>query len=129
MNRAERNCNMRIVFFLAAFVGSFLAMMIACTWLWDGLVNNQLYHCTDGGTLDFLNPGDWTHNPVEVSQITVSRSMSEPDTIKAGWTVKGLWWLWSAFVAGALLVSFLIAWFPWIPGRSPAGTPHCNSAT
>jgi len=74
-------------------------MAFVCTWAWDAFVNGKIYYCTDGGTFDFLlGGGDWVHNPESVARV-VPRSMSEPDEIKNGWSITGLWYLWSTFVA------------------------------
>jgi hypothetical protein len=38
--------------------------------------------------------------------------MSEPDEIKEGWSITGIWCLWSAFVFFSILISGLFArWF------------------
>ena len=46
--------------------------------------------------------------------------MSEPDTIKEGWSVTSLWYLWYSFVIISLVVSTLLALVPWTPKRFPA---------
>ena len=95
--------------------GVFLAVLFGMTFLnaviWQRFVTDKLYHCTDStGLPDYLFPGSWTHRPVAVQTITVSRSMSEPDTIKTGWSVAGLWCLWIAFALGSLMGSSWVAW-------------------
>ena len=102
------------------FVVSLLVMAIVCVWAWDAFVNGRLYYCTDGGTMDFIFVGDWVHHPESVAHV-VPRSMSEPDEIKAGWSVPGLWCLWCAFVGGSTLVSALLARALW-SATSPKGT-------
>ena len=94
------------------FIGSLLAMIIASTMDWDAFINGKLYYCTDGGTLDFLFVGDWVHHPESVANI-VPRSMSDPDEIKAGWSIADLWFLWISFVAISLLASALFARMLW----------------
>ena len=48
--------------------------------------------------------------PVAVVQhIVHHRSMSEPDTIKEGWSVTRLWHLWYAFVVGSVFISVILA--------------------
>ncbi len=91
-------------------------MTILCTILWQ-FVSDSLYDCTDDGFLGFLRPGDWVHSrgnqPVAVvPQVVYGRSMNAPDTIKQGWTITGLWFLWSAFVGMSLIISILFAWLP-----------------
>ena len=76
-------------------------------------IEDKLYNCTDATFLDFLQPGNWVHHPVPVPQITVGRSMSEPDTIKQGWSIAGLWCLWAVFVGVSILASWVFAIVPW----------------
>jgi hypothetical protein len=107
---------------LAKFVLVMVVMTIACTVLWES-VAGWLYDCTDDGFLGFWTPGNWVHDwdnhpVVAASQIVHGRSMSEPDTIKAGWSVTGLWCLWCSFVAISVVVSALLAWKPWLPART-----------
>jgi hypothetical protein len=94
---------------------SLLAMTVACTILWEWFVNDRLYNCTDAIGLDYLHPGDWTHHPVAVQHVIGRRPMSEPDTIKAGWTITGLWGLWGAFLFVSVTVSACCAMVPWLP--------------
>jgi hypothetical protein len=75
--------------------GMFLTMMvlmtILCTFVWQVYVNERLYDCTDAVRFDYLHPGDWVHGRVVVvREIVHNRSMSDPDTIKQGWSVNGL---------------------------------------
>jgi hypothetical protein len=94
------------------------AMTIICTVIWQEFVTDTLYNCTDPGWLDFLSPGDWVHfsqGVVYVPHVVAGRSMSDPDTIKQGWTVTGLWILWYLFVAGSVFVSVVLARRKWIP--------------
>ncbi len=108
---------------VGVFAMSMLLMAFACIWAWDAFVNGKLYYCTDGGTIDFIFVGDWVHHPESVSQI-VPRSMSQPDEIKAGWTITGLWCLWCAFVAGSVFVSMLFAGALWrASSPRPAAVP------
>ncbi len=98
---------------LGVFGMSLLLMAFVCTWAWDAFVNGKVYYCTDGGTLDFLiSVGDWVHNPESVAHVA-PRSMSEPDEIKNGWSMTGLWWLWFAFVAVSVAISALFAGMLW----------------
>jgi hypothetical protein len=107
------------------FVVSFFLMTIICTIVWQEVVNERLYDCTDAFGFDYWQPGNWVHNagghPVlAVHQVVHHRSMSEPDTIKAGWSVTDLWYLWYSFVVISLVVSTLLALVPWTPKRFPA---------
>ncbi len=107
-------------FLLASF-----AMAILCTAVWQ-FVGDKLYDCTDDGFLGFWRPGNWVHavggQPmVAVPRVIHGRSMSEPDTIKEGWTLTDLWRLWYAFVAVSVCVSMALALVPWFP-RSRLGS-------
>jgi hypothetical protein len=94
-----------------------LVMTVAATILW-GHVAERLYDCTDDCGAGFLTPGSWVHRSdgrdiVSVSTIVHGRSMTEPDTILQGWTIKNLWALWGLFAAVTLGVSTLVVWAPW----------------
>src|SRR5690242_4264758 len=84
-------------------------MTIVCTIVWQGLVIDRLYNCTDDAALpDYLLPGMWVHHPVAAQIITNHRSLSEPDTVKEGWGMTGLWILWFSFVLASVVVSVLL---------------------
>ena len=93
--------------------GVFLASLVATTVLsaiaWELLVHRALYDCTDPGGIDYLSPGDWVHHYVAVEHVTHGRPMSEPDTLKHGWTVSRLWVVWSLFPACSFVVSAVLA--------------------
>jgi hypothetical protein len=108
---------MRILYSLAVFVGALIAATIACTWGWDRFISGTLYVCTDSVPFDFLHPGDWVHQPVTVDRIVTARSMSEPDTIRSGWSVTRLWLLWCLLVGGSVIISVLLARLPWSMSR------------
>lgn len=108
------------------FFASVLLMLFFCIPAWDAFVNGKLYYCTDGGSLDFICVGDWVHHPESVAHI-VPRPMDKPDEIKSGWSIRGLWYLWGAFVGGSVLVSALFAGALWRAG-SPNGTLHAKAA-
>ena len=78
---------------------------------------DTLYNCTDPGGLDFLLPGHGVHHPVSVAHVVAGGFMSEPDTIRVGWNITGLWCLWFSFVVISFVVSFLLARGSWFPGR------------
>jgi hypothetical protein len=71
-------------------------MTFACTLVWQGYVNDRLYHCTDSGGFGYLAPGDWVHPAhglVHVPEIVTHTSTSDPDTLKEGWSINRLWCL------------------------------------
>lgn len=103
---------------VAAFVVGLALMAFVSIWLWDGLINGRVYYCTDGSTMDFLFVGDWVHNPESAARV-VPRSMSEPDEIRKGWSITGLWCLWTSFV---ILSTFVAAWFARIAWASEKRT-------
>ena len=97
-------------------VSKFLAALAVCavasTLLWEQFVVGTIYHCTDPGFLDFLSPGHWGHAP------------QYGDTIRAGWSMTGLWWLWYSFVIGSVIVSLAFAALPWRFRRSHDYVTH-----
>ena len=110
------------------FVGSLITTTVAFTWGWEIFIKNHLYNCTDHLPLDYLQPGQWVHHPVAVQHVGVARSMSEPDTIKKGWSVPGLWLLWCFFVGGSVIVSLLLARLPWSMRRQEQPNDDTNAA-
>jgi len=112
-------------------VTSLVVMLILCTIGWS-LLASGLYDCSDENMFGFLRPGDWVHEwnghpVVVVQQIIHGRSMSEPDTIKQGWSVTGLWCLWYSFVGASVVLSLLLAGKPWI--QKPSVHPTRETAT
>ena len=111
----------KVVRFIAGvikFVFAMIVMTIVCTWAWEALLDGKVYNCTDGPAC-YLTPGDWVHSweghPVKVvQQVVPSGDMSESDTLKAGWSVAGLWCIWILFFGASLLVSIMFARVPWI---------------
>ena len=100
----------------AKFLLALAAMTILSTVVWQHFVTDTFYHCADALWLDFLRPGHWVHEPVvSVAQVVRSRSVSEPDTLRAGWSMTGLWNLWYSCVGVSVVVSVLLARVPWIP--------------
>jgi hypothetical protein len=101
---------------LAKF-GIVLGVMSAiCTVIWSRFITDTLYNCTDAIGLDYLHPGDWVHQPVAfVSHVVAGRSMSEPDTLKEGWSIAGLWGLWFLFFGVSLAVSVWLGRKTWLP--------------
>ena len=106
----------------AKFVIVAFVMTIACTIVWQEFVTDKLYNCTDPAWLDFLSPGNWVHihdgKPVAFVPVIIGGSMSDPDTIKDGWSIARLWYLWYSFVAVSVVISILLARIRWIPKQS-----------
>ena len=114
---------------LVKFVIVMFVMPIVCTIVWQEVVTEYLYDCTDDNLLGFLGPGDWVHfhhGVVYVPHVTHNHSMSDPDSIRQGWSMTGLWCLWCSFVAVSVLISMLLARRRWIPGTDtlPNTTPE-----
>jgi hypothetical protein len=103
----------RILISVVAFISSLIVMVMVSTTAWDAFLNGKVYLCTDGGTLDFLCPGDWVHHPITVDRIGGARSMSDPDEIKRGWSMTRLWCVWFTFVGLSVIISAWIALAPW----------------
>jgi hypothetical protein len=68
-------------------------MTVVCTILWALLVTDELYHCTDdAGFPGYLAPGSWVHgNIAYVREINLHDTMSQPDSIREGWSEGALW--------------------------------------
>jgi len=99
----------------ARFLMWFAVMTIMCTAAWE-VVSERLYDCTDSFGPDYWQPGNWVHREVAVvQQVVHHRPMSEPDSIKKGWSVGGLWFLWYSFVATSVITSIVLTFRPWIP--------------
>lgn len=120
---------MRILLSAVIFVVALAVTTVACTWGWERFVKDRLYNCTDDLPLDFLRPGHWVHQPVAVEHVTGRRSMSEPDALKSGCSVRGLWSLWFTFVGGSVIVSLLLARLPWSRSRREQVYEHTNAAS
>ena len=92
--------------FIAIFITSLLIMGI----IWETNIHNQLYHCTDEAFLNFLTPGSWVHGDyVFKEKITISATMSEPDSIKTGWTETKLLALWLCMVGFSFSLSLFLS--------------------
>ena len=118
---------LRLIVRVGAFGTSMILMIIVGTVAWETLVNNRLYNCTDPGLFDYLSPGQWVHHPVAVHQVVSGRSMSDPDTIKEGWSIARLWYLWDAFFGISIAVSTAVAMIPWIPKQPAKQACHTDS--
>jgi hypothetical protein len=104
---------------LPSFFLIWLFYIGVCSALWGGFVGPNLYNCTDDGPfmykLGFTFPGNWTHHPVEVEHIVVDMNMNHPDTIKTGWSITGLWVLWSAMFSLSVVLSWITVYTLWNP--------------
>ena len=111
--KRRRSSAVRLVAKCAVFLFSMLCCTAVCTILWQVFVTDTLYNCTDPGWLDYLFPGNWVHGDFKyVSKVVAGRLMTEPDTIKEGWSITGLWCLWLSWFALSVLVSALLSrWF------------------
>lgn len=118
----------------AKFAIVMFALTMVCTIVWQSVVAERLYDCTDSVSGDFLRPGDWVHSfagrsIVSVQQVVHGRSMSEPDTIKAGWSRTGLWLLWLSFFGTSILASYFLARMTWFPITHPTPNPALEHPT
>ena len=100
--------------------------------VWGVFITDSVYNCTDAVGFDYLQPGNWVHSSVAfVKQVRAGRSMSEPDTIKEGWSVPALWALWVAFFGSSVVASAFLARGLSAPRRSaePGAPPNGGPAT
>ena len=75
---------------IISFLGAFVITTVINVVLWQFVAAN-LYDCGDDAIPGYLEPGHWVHSVngrsvTTVSHIVHNRDMSEPDTIKEGWT-------------------------------------------
>lgn len=106
--------NLQIVKFLLCIVPLSLGLEV----LWETQIGPRVYDCTDDCGFEYLIPGEWVHGKIAtVPRVVHNRSMSEPDTIKQGWTVPRLWMLWLACFGGSVALSLALARTHWIPYR------------
>ena len=114
-------------FFIAWFAASILCIIV-----WQYTAAN-LYDCTDDGwPPGYLESGGWVHELPQhslkvVPTVTHGRSMSEPDTIREGWSVPRLWRLWYTFVSASLAVSAVLALVPWGRGTDEISPSKSSS--
>ena len=92
-----------------------IVLTIVFTAVWQEFVDDELYNCTDAAGFGYWQPGNWVHHPIAERQIVSGRSMSKPDTIKEGWSIRVLWLLWAAFVVVSLAISVRLALLHWFP--------------
>ena len=102
---------MRLGVQAATFLAWMIASTMVCAVVWECRVTDTAYNCTDSVGPDFILPSrHWVHNPVTVQRVVAGRPMSEPDTIRVGWTVAGLERLRWSFVAASVALSSLLTW-------------------
>jgi len=101
--------------FAAKFIMAFFVMTIVCAIAWEIFVDETLYDATDGVPVGYFTPGMWIGGnwPVVVVPKIVPRQISDPDSIKEGWTVGWLLALWFCYFATSVIVSAVVAWLPW----------------
>jgi hypothetical protein len=117
---------------VATFVVVFAMATVIFTMIWGAFVTDRLYNCTDAVGLDYVQPGNWVHGQVAfVRDVRAGRSMTEPDTIKEGWSRAGLWALWLTFFGCSVVVSALAA--QRVSAPTPTAeqdtAPNCGPAT
>lgn len=85
---------------------------------WDASFPGKVYYCTDEVGPGYLMPGDWVHGELEVVEdveAASSRTMSDPDVIRKGWSTGRLWAIWLLMFGGSVVVGALLARFRWAP--------------
>jgi hypothetical protein len=112
------------------FVIAFFVLTVINAIIWECFAA-RLYDCTDDGLPGYFTPGSWVHSTVRHSVAVVptvihGRSMSEPDTIKAGWSVTSLLCLWFLLFGISLLLSFFVARPHHAPQRTRRERRGCN---
>ena len=104
----------------------FLILFVITTYIntvaWQ-YVSRDLYDCVDDAIPGYFTPGFWVHAVnghavTTVPQIIHDRSMSDPDTIKQGWSVPRLLALWFSFFTASVLISLGLARIRWPGERS-----------
>ncbi len=106
----------RWFFLMGRFLLVFWAVTIVNTIAWAFFADG-VYDCTDPGLAGYWEPGHWVHGSLaSVAKVVHHRPMSEPDTIKAGWSQTGLFGVWLAMFLLSLVISFWLArwrWWKW----------------
>jgi hypothetical protein len=97
-------------------------MAIVCTIVWQDFVAEYFYDNTDENMMGFLHPffldgwiGQGNFPVVVVQHVVHDRSMTDPDEIKAGWSIPKLWCLWFSFVTVSGVIGILLSRVRWIP--------------
>jgi hypothetical protein len=109
---------MKLVSITAIFLPVLIAMTVLDTFFWEGCLNGQVCACSDGGTFDYWirdwsTIGDGKFPAVVVERIHPFKDMSDPDQIKAGWSVRLLWLIWYSLLIGSLAVAALFSSLVW----------------
>lgn len=132
---AQRSAGPQIMMRVLKSIGKFVIVLSGTTvvfsMIWGGFITDTLYNCTDAVGFDYVHPSDWVHEQIAVvDHVVAGRSMSEPDTIKKGWSVGGLWALWISFFTVSLVCSFVLARKTWMPAWSaePEAAPNGGPA-
>jgi hypothetical protein len=77
--------------------------------IWQFYFPEKIYNCTDDNLFGFFRPGNWVHGDyITVFKIDPNDSMSKPDSIKEGWSVGKLWFVWWAFIITSIAISTLL---------------------
>lgn len=114
-------CMFRKLKTIVKFAIVMFAMAIACEIIWDEFVAQNLYDCTDALPFGYFSPGHWVHvyhGVVYVPHVTHDHSMSDPDSLKQGWSVTGLWCLWCLLFGISTAVSCVLACLRWTPSST-----------
>ena len=120
-------CMFRKLTTIVKFAIVMFAMSIVCEIIWDEFVAQNLYGCTDPLLFGYFSPGHWVHfyHGVDyVPHVTHDHSMGDPDSLKQGWSVTGLWCLWCLLFAISTVVSCVLACLRWTPSST---TPSNHS--
>jgi len=103
-----------ITFLILLLGGTVLSAVI-----WQFYFPENIYNCTDDNMCGFFRPGDWIHgNYVAVHKVVPSLSMSEPDTIKKGWSITKLWCAWWLFIVASVAISASLTFLIFRPRKS-----------
>jgi hypothetical protein len=100
----------RLIPNIPSFVFAMFVMTVVCTIVWNALIADRLYHCTDDGIPGYITPGSWAHGKIAyVREINPRDMMDKPDTILEGWSEGGLWGLWLGFFGVSVVVSTVVS--------------------
>jgi hypothetical protein len=99
------------------FTLAMVACTATCTAVWQSCVTDVLYHCSDSLWLDYLQgPGGWVHGDA------AGQPGNFGDTIRPGWSLRGLEALWFSMLAASVIASLVLSRIRW------SGTPHNGPA-
>ena len=106
-NSAFKQAAIAMIVFCVVMVG----MTVLCAVLWKQFLVGNVYDNTDDGDGGgYLFPGHWVGNDegfpvIVVEHLKPVRSMSDPDELKAGWSVTRLWFVWWFLLGISTIVS------------------------